>query len=173
MAQNIINVQLKGLAQLQDMLERQPLQKAKGVIRDSLTVASKIMENGMIAEAPVYLGDYPIIPRGYLADNINTRITIKNNLSGSAAVGPRARIDYPSRFEQFKRLNKNAGLTQRKKGTKTAGRIAVLTVARFLEYGTSKMAANPFISRAFLKYREAAEASLIENLMKLIPKGLQ
>jgi HK97 gp10 family phage protein len=146
------------------MLERQPLARAKGVIRESLTVASKIMERGMIAEAPVYIGLIPNIPPGFLAQHINTRITVRNNLVGSAAVGPQARIDYPKTIGDK--------IRKRAKGTKTAGRIAVLTVARFLEYGTSKMEANPFISRAFLKYRAACEASLIENLRKLIPPGL-
>jgi HK97 gp10 family phage protein len=164
MPQSIVTVRIDGLDKLQDMLERQPLKNAKNTIRTALTVASKIMEDGMIKEAPVYTGNDPRIPPGFLAEHINTHISVRNNLSGSATIGPQARIDYP-----LAPTSKKAKL--RKKGSKVAGRIAVLTVARFLEYGTSKMKANPFITRSWETYKNACLVAIVNTLQQLVPKG--
>jgi len=53
---------------------------------------------------------------------------------------------------------------------KQAGRISVAAVARFLEFGTSKMAARPFITQAFESTKEACMQIIREEILSGIEK---
>ena len=77
----------------------------------------------------------------------------------TAAQNAKAKAYHAARRATNKALGKAASAEHRR---------FVITTARFLEFGTSKMNANPFMSRAFEAQKEAAEASIQAGIKALL-----
>jgi HK97 gp10 family phage protein len=81
----------------------------------------------------------------------------RDGLIGNAFIGPAGKMYYPDRGTKEKG-------TATGKNPKKGGLVPVASVARFLEFGTSKMAAKPFMRPSFKQSAQDALDSLIESL---------
>jgi HK97 gp10 family phage protein len=101
---------------------------------------------------------------GFLSEHFNIRIKFqKGALACTAFIGPKGKIDYPEFLSGAYRVVRNA-----KGAAKYAGRIAVATVARFLEFGTSKMAKKPFMTQAYETRKEKALDAVAQSLKETL-----
>lgn len=146
-----ITAEVKGLDTLQQKLEELPVKLAKRGLKAAARAGATVFVNGMVRLAPRHTG--------FLAEHFNIRIKFqKNELACTAYIGPQGKMDYPEFLSGAYRIARNA-----KGKVKKIGRIAVATVARFLEFGTSKMSKKPFMTQAFETGKEAAlEAVIVE-----------
>lgn len=95
-----------------------------------------------------------------MAQHFGTRVSIKrgDELAGSAFIGPQGKIDYPKYQSGSYNIHRRAGRMIK------AGRIAVATVARFLEFGTHKMGKKPFMTQAFESHKQEALEAMTDEL---------
>lgn len=138
-----VTVQITGLDKIEDALERAPITSSRRIMRTGLAAAAFIWEREM--EARVQQGWHHDKSKGgahefaFLAQHIETKVTVKSDLEGTAAVGP-ARSGY---------------------------------WAGFLEFGTSKMRAYPFIRASFESRKEdVLDEFIVETKAALKAAGL-
>ena len=102
---------------------------------------------------------------GFLQDHIAMCIGLRRDeLAGTAKVGP-LRTNYPVRLligplRQFARRGKGSTIT-------------AADVARFLEFGTRKMSARPFMRRAFESRKSQALDAFTSAARKGVEEGLR
>lgn len=154
MAEKFVEAEVNSnqLRQLQEALERKPKEDAKRIVRDALELGGLEFHKAIVQEAPKRTG--------FMASHFNIKFSFRGNkdgTSGAAFIGPNGRMDYP-----------RAGGGYRKKGSRKVGRIPVISVVRFVEYGTSKMSANAFFTRAF----EIAKEAALYRVIAAIKSGL-
>lgn len=150
-----IEFKISGLAELEDKLEHLPPVAAKRAIRQGLTDAPEVWAQEMADRARRYSGPDTGIPPGYLAEHIGMRVRVSGSgLAGSAHVGPE-RVDYPERGGNFRTEKNSKGREHQ------VGRIGVSNVAVYLEFGTRRSQAFPFIRPAF----ETGKAQVLEKFV--------
>lgn len=154
-----IEFKISGLKELQDKLDRLPRQAAKECIRTGLKAGAFLWEQDMQFRVRKHTG--------FLAQHIAARITIRGDeLAGVAAVGPE-KTDYPDRGGGYRKKTIKGRL-------RNVGRIAASHVAAFLEFGTRKMPAQPFIRPAFEdRKQEVLDEFVIETKAALDRAGLK
>lgn len=152
MANEYLTVEVKGLDELQERLEALPAKFAKRSLRSALRAGAKVYAAACVAMAPK--------DTGFLSEHFNYRFKInRDELAGTAYIGPQGKVDYPKFMSgAYKVVRKANGKAMK------VGRIAVVTVARFLEFGTSKMAKQPFMTQAGETYREQALNAVVKEL---------
>lgn len=147
----VVTVNIKGLDELQKKLEEVPRKISRRILKTALKNAAKLMIQAMAAMAPK--------DTGFLAEHFGMRIKLeRGDIAGSAFVGPEGKIDYP---------NEDGGYRQKvsAKGKHfNIGRIPVVAVARFLEFGTRFMTKRPFMTQAFETTKERALNTIIEEI---------
>jgi HK97 gp10 family phage protein len=130
-------VEIKGLDQLQAALEELPEKVAKRGLRQSLRAGGSVIKDGMISGAPQ--------ESGFLSEHIDVKTRLRaDELAGSAFIGPNGKMVYP-----------------RKPGWPP--RTAAL-VARWLEFGTSRIAKKPFMTQAFETRKQDALDAIVSKL---------
>jgi HK97 gp10 family phage protein len=135
----VVTVKITGLSELQARLEQVPRNIARGVLRRGLRAAEVWKREMELRVARL---------TGFLALHIGMRVTVRGDeLAGSAIVGP-LKADYPQRIPK-----------QRGRGST----ISAATVARFLEFGTRKMRARPFIRQSFEARKDEVLAHFIRE----------
>lgn len=147
-----VTVEVQGLSDLQHTMEELPAKVAKKGLRAALKRGGLVIRNAMVSLAPK--------DTGFLAEHFNMKMKIqREELAGSIFIGPAGKMDYPA-------YASGAYNIRRSKSGKLAklGRVAVATVARFLEFGTSKMAKKPFMTQAFESYKDRALTEITEAL---------
>ena|SRR5271166_1421169 len=167
-------MEVKGMSELQQALEEVPRKVAQRGLRKALKSGAAPVQEGMVSLAPKYAGGDSRWPIGFLAEHFGVKIKIgREELSGSAFIGPQGKIDYPMYASGAYKIVRNA----KNKAIKV-GRIAVTTVARFLEFGTSKMGKKPFMTQAFDTRSAAALDNITASLAETVeaaaaeaPKG--
>ena len=143
----MIEVKISGLDQLQKALQQEQPKKAKSILRSALTAAGKIVRDAMVRNAPK--------DSGLLSENIGVKTSVRGNeISGAAFIGPRGRAFYPAREKSL--------------GKKGRSRMPVVTIARFLEFGTSEMTARPFMTQSF----EQEKSHALEKIIAIIREKL-
>ncbi len=141
-----ITVKIAGLSDIQKQLEVIPKRDAAKALRAALKAGAEPIKQAMVREAPK--------ASGFLSEHFNVKVRVRGaNIEGSASIGPQGKVDYP-----------RAGGKGARALLGGAGRISVLSVARFLEFGTRHMAANPFMTRAFASAKSEALAKIIDSL---------
>ena len=157
MGDEIVNI--KGLSELQTALEEMGIKVARQGLRKALKSGASPIQEGMAVLAPK--------DTGLMSENFNTKIRIgRDELSGSAFIGPNGKIDYPFYASGAYRVFRNAKGKMRK-----VGKMAVATVVRFFEFGTSKMAKKPFMTQAFESNKNAALALITNSLADTVAKA--
>lgn len=155
-----LEVKFTGLVELQQALEELPEKVAKKGVRNSLKAAAEPIQNGMVQLAPR--------DTGFLAEHFSTKISMtKDALAGTAYIGPQGKIDYPAYASGAYRIVRNA-----KGKIKKVGKIAVATIARFLEFGTYKMAKKPFMTQAFEVNKGRALDNMISSLNSAVEEAV-
>lgn len=149
---DLVTVKVQGLSELQEMLEAMPEKVAKKGIRAALRAGGNVLRTEIMLLAPK--------DTGFLAEHFGTKIKMRRDeLAGSAFVGPKGKVDYPAFMSGAYRIVRSA-----KGRAKKVGRVAVATVARFLEFGTSKMGKRPFITPAFDSKRTTILDAMVDKL---------
>ena len=154
------------MVELQEALEQLPGKVALKGVRKSLQAAAEPVQGGMVTLAPR--------DTGFMAEHFSTKISMsREGLAGTAYIGPKGKVDYPAYASGAYNIVRNA-----KGKAKKIGRVAVATVARFLEFGTSKMAKHPFMTQAFEAFKHAALDAMmrvlgeaVEDAVSEVPKG--
>ena len=155
---DLVTFKITGLAELQKKLEDMPKTVAKKVLRDDLRAAGEYLKQEMVMQAPYRTG--------FLDSHFDTRVRVEHGeLAAKAFVGPEGRMYYPHegvtkegrQFEEWQRTSTG------RHGVK-GGLVPVVSVARFLEFGTSRMAARPFMTSAFESSKEALLTKIIEGI---------
>lgn len=147
-------ITIKGLAELQVTLETLPRKVVTKVLREPMTDAANLVKDAMIQLAPK--------ETGFLADHFNAKYrVVRNEIAGSAFIGPAGKMYYPNRG------SKERGTATGKHPHK-GGVVPVASVARFLEFGTSKRPAKPFMRQAFEMTKDEALARITEGLKEAL-----
>jgi HK97 gp10 family phage protein len=147
-----VTVEVKGLAELEKALEELPKKVVQRGMRKALKAGAVPVQNGMVTGAPK--------ATGFLAKHFSTKIKLgSDGLSGSAFIGPDGKMDYPAYLSGAYNIIRNA-----KGKVKKVGKVAVASVARFLEFGTSKMSKKPFMTQAFENNKMAALDNITNSL---------
>jgi HK97 gp10 family phage protein len=156
MADDIVQFKLIGLDKVQKALEDLPRNVAKKGLRASLKAGATIMENGFVENAPK--------DTGFLSEHFGTRLSVKgNDISGAAFIGPEGKIDYPDVQGGYR--EKISSKTGKKYNL---GRISVASVVRFLEFGTTRMPKNAFMTRTWEKLRDASLDAIVKKLRSFV-----
>jgi HK97 gp10 family phage protein len=152
-----VTCKITGLDELQKQLEAIPRDVAAKLLRKDLREAAEIGRAEMSLLAPK--------DSGLLSEHFNIKTKVlRQDIAAIAYIGPDATIDYPLPDGTFKRLILNrAGKVKR-----AIGRISVVTVCRFLEFGTSKMAKRPFMTQAF----ESTKQKMLDKIIAGIRESL-
>lgn len=152
-----VTVEIKGLEELQKALEELPRKVATKGMRAALKDGAEPIREAMVANAPKHTG--------FLSEHFGTKISIRRDeLAGSAFIGPQGKVDYPLDENGTYRIVKD----ESGKIIAKVGKKAVATVARFLEFGTSKMAAHPFMTISFESMKSVALDRIIARLRDVI-----
>lgn len=147
-----VTVNVQGLDKLQAALEELPQKVAKKGIRKALAAGGNLFKASMVALAPKRTG--------FLSEHFGVKVKMnRNELAGTAFIGPQGKMDYPEFMSGAYKI-KRVGSKLRK-----VGRIAVASVARFLEFGTSKMSKKPFMTQAFESDKDKA-LEAVTNALK-------
>jgi HK97 gp10 family phage protein len=160
---DIVTVNIKGLAELQKKLEEQLPKDARLALRIALAAGGGDVKRAMHDAAPEEEGGQST---GFLKKHINVKTRLSNNgMTGRAFIGPSADAFYPAR------KGKEGSVTFRTRlgrkitfFSKHAGGVTAAMVARWLEFGTRKMHARPFMTEAWEKSKASALAHIIAKL---------
>ena len=143
-----VTVEVKGLAELQAKLLELPGKVERRVVRKAVSDGAAVVRDEMKARAPVYTGEvsegHP--PPGTLRNAVFEKFDAENSHDGSTTfiVGVRH------------------GKSQRHVGKKNRNLDAYYFW--WVEFGTAKMAAHPFMRPAFDAKRESAAQTIIDDL---------
>ncbi|HZR66613.1 MAG TPA: HK97-gp10 family putative phage morphogenesis protein [Terriglobales bacterium] len=136
-----VTVEVKGLKELQDKLEELPNKIARRGIRQALRAGAEIIRGEMVSNAPK--------DSGFLEEHIDVKTRLKSDLlAGSAFIGPNGKQLYP-------------------RNPKWPARTAAL-VAKWLEFGTSRMSKKPFMTQAFETRKEDALEAITRKLREAL-----
>lgn len=165
---DIIEFKITGLDELQKTLEEVAPNEARLAVKIALSAGGGDVKNAMQSACPI---EQDGENSGFLRDNLKVRTTVhRDGLSGIAIVGATQAV-YPGRAGKLGRVSFKT-VTGRlvKFMSKTAGQVTASRVARFLEFGTSRMAKHPFITSAWESSREQAKNHVIEKLRGICEK---
>jgi HK97 gp10 family phage protein len=158
MSDEWVTVEVKGLSELQAKLEELPKKVADKGLRKALKAGGNVIRNAMVMLAPK--------DTGFLAEHFGTKIRILHTyLGGSAFIGPQGKVDYPAYASGAYNIKRKGGKIRK------VGRVAVATVARFFEFGTSKMGKKPFMTQAFESHKQEALDAIAEELRDALFKS--
>ena len=150
-----LTFKMTGLAELQKKLEERPQRVIRKILRKALSAGGGIVRDMMAQMAP--RGE-----TGFLSANFDFKVRVaRDNVSGTAFIGPKGKTYYPNVG------SRDRGVSTGKYGKK-GGALPVASVARFLEFGTSKMPARPFMRPAFAASGRQALDKIIEVLRELV-----
>ena len=152
---DFVTAKVTGLSELQEKIEQLKDKVAKKGLRASLRAGGNVFKNAMVALAPK--------ETGFLSEHFGLRVSVRRDaVAGSVYIGPQGKIDYPAYASGAYNIKRKDGKI------KKVGRIAVATVARFLEFGTSKMSKKPFMTQAFESNKQRALDAVIEKLKEIL-----
>ena len=148
---------IQGLDELQRVLEDLPKKVANKVLREDLRDAATYLVQEMIMRAPY--------KTGFLAEHFDDRVRINSGeVAGTAFVGPQGRMYYPG-GDRF--LGIATGRHPHR-----GGLVPTISVARFLEFGTSKMPPHTFMSTAFESSKDALLIKIIQGIRDALVRWL-
>ena len=152
---NLVEFKLDGLSALQKQLEVEAPNVARKIVRNALKVGGQYILDIIVTGAPRHTG--------FLSSHFNVKVKMmRGELAGTAYVGPQGKVDYEVTGKGY-RIK-----TDKKGNRRYVGRVSIVTVARLLETGTSKMPANPFMTRG----AEQARPGAIDIVIQWIKDGL-
>lgn len=145
----MITVRVEGLTELRKALLELPKELQRGPLRSAVSAGAKVIQQQAIANAPEDTG---VLKRA---------IYRTRSRSGSSPVQEMHVVGWRSGWKYQARRTK--------KGKLTTNRDA--WYGRFIEFGTSKMAARPFLRPAFDTTKERAVVAIVEKLRAAIARA--
>lgn len=140
-----VSVKVTGGAEIARRLEELAPRVGRNIIRNAMRQAATIWQDEMRRRAP--RGEAHGTPAGFLADHLVTRLQVKQGgLGAIARVGPQ-KIDYPRRPSRRNQKGRT---------------IDVRSVARWLEFGTRKIGARPFLRPSYESKKQEVLAKFVE-----------
>lgn len=160
---NPVTVNIKGLDELQAKLEALDTNVAKKGLRTALKDGGKVIQKQIELRSPDRTG--------FLRKHFNTKISMRGHedLAGAAYVGPDKAV-YPKDLGE-RELTETLHMPkkdQKRILKEHKGRISVISVCRFLEFGTTKMPKKPFITAAFKSVGQNAIDAVIKAIKEAI-----
>ena len=156
----MVTCKITGLDALQKKLEHELPAKARLALRIALAAGASTVREEMVADAPVEEGGEN---QGFLEDHLVIKTTIRRNeLSGTAKVGPSQAV-YPGSEKQGFKLRIGG------KEISVNAKLTAARVGRFLQFGTSKMSARPFMTQAW----EASKGRALERIIQKLKETLK
>jgi len=153
-----VTTRIEGLDELQRKLEAMPEKVAKKGLRDALKAGARVTVSAFMAFAPRLTG--------FLAEHFDMHLSIRReDIAGSAYVGPQGKMDYPDAGGGYRIKETKSGRM------KKVGRIAVASVARYLEFGTSKMPAKPFMTPAWESHKQVVLEEITNKLRSSVEEA--
>lgn len=146
------STKIDGLKELNEALKRLPENVAKNVLRGATNAGASVIRKEAQQRAPVYTG------------NVGTGHPPPGTLKKS--IIQRQRRDLSGLVKQVFNIGVRAGVTRDKAGNKKLGAYYWWWV----EFGTSKMAAKPFMRPAFEAQKLAAVEAIRKYLAERIPR---
>jgi HK97 gp10 family phage protein len=137
----IVTVKITGLDQLQDKLNRLPAEASRKALKKGLRPAGLVLKNEIQTQARKLTG--------WMAKQVFTRIKTNNLDEGQVKVSL-SRKQNPARIGKEKHVP------------------GAINEALWNEFGTSKMAARPFIRPAFESKKEAAVDAFVRALRETL-----
>jgi HK97 gp10 family phage protein len=159
---DIVSFKIEGLDEIQKKLQEELPKDARLAMRIALSAGGGTVKTAMQDEAPVE-EDSP--DAGFLREHIKTKITVgRDGTTGRAYVGATNEA-YPNREGKLGRVSFKT-ITGKVVNfvSKHAGQVTAAKVARYLEFGTSRMSKHPFMTQAWEKSRQAALDRIIGKL---------
>lgn len=152
MADEFVTTKIVGLQELEEKLRDLDDKLQKKALRRAIKAGCNIWYLLCVALAPK--------ATGFMAHHFGTKIHLYRGVdAASGFVGPQGKMDYP---------NDAAGHYTIKRSSKgrahKVGRVAVATVVRFFEFGTSKMGKKAFMTQAGDSGKQAVTDAVINSL---------
>lgn len=145
------SVEIKGLAALDQAMQELPRRVAKNALRAAVYTGGTVIRDQAKSLAPAYHGN---VAKGHPPPGTLKRaIAVRRVNSECTATRETCHV--------YVRQAKNGSVGQ--KGVKAYGRMDAY-YWRFVEFGTSKMAANPFMRGAFNTSKERAIEAIAAKL---------
>jgi HK97 gp10 family phage protein len=161
-----VTVNITGLDELQKKLEEELPKDARLALRIALSAGAGDIKSAMVDAAPVEADGENA---GFLRDHLKVKTIIRRDeLAGVAIVGATEAV-YPGRAGKQGRVSfKTASGKLVDFVSKHAGQVTAARVARFLEFGTSKMSAKPFMTPAYESTKETAFNHVVAKLREVL-----
>jgi HK97 gp10 family phage protein len=151
----MFQMKIDGLKQLDEALKQLPIELQKKELRAAVAKSSTIVKNEILAKAPV--------DTGRLRDNVYRAYAKDKSDSGRSTYVVGIRFGKKKRYVNDKR---NRKLNRAGKSYLTAGEAFYWT---FIEFGTKKMPARPFLRPAF----EAKKMEVIDSIKQSLTKAIK
>lgn len=173
MASDAISVRISGIDDLKRALAEIAPQLRKKVLLSALRKAARVVSGAARAAAPVLSRPHPYRTRGLVKRRISVRISKVARRAGDVGVFVNVKPAPGARFKTTRSSFlgiKTSSRTLVKKSQRGAQSATDPYYWRFLEFGTRKMRARPFLQPAADKLPEALavfEAEVIPAIEKL------
>lgn len=166
---DMVTINIKGLDELQKVLEEIPKKVADKVLREDLNGAAQYLVQEMVEQVPY--------KTGFLAEHFDAHVRIHSGeVAGSAYIGPMGKMYYPhegvDEFGSKKEGDEWRRVATGKHAVK-GGLVPVASVARFLEFGTSRMPPKPFMTQAFDSSKDALLTKIVEGIKSALSGWLK
>lgn len=156
MADDYVTCEVQGLDVFEKAMEALNEKVQTKGLRAALKAGASVIKEVMYFTAPH--------DTGFLAAHFSiTYRLIRGVFAGNAYIGPQGKMDYPAFLSGAYKIRRF------KNKIKKVGRVAVATVARFLEFGTGKMAKKPFMTAA----AENSKARVIDAITASLQQTIE
>ena len=146
------SAEIKGLKELNEALKQLPDRVARNVLRGAVSAGTTVIRKEAQQRAPVYTG---LVSEGHPPPG-----TLRKSIRQSQ------QRQLSSLVQQAFHIGVRAAVTRTKSGAKNLDAF----YWRFVEFGTSRMAARPFLRPAFEAKKQAAVEAIRTYLAERIPR---
>lgn len=161
--------EMKGLAELSQALKELPDRIAKNVLRGAVNAGATVIRKEAELRAPEYHGD---VSKGHPPPGTLKKSIRQKRIANASNDGRQIYIVYVKKGTTYTYANSTKG-RRKKMAANTYQTEGGVFYWRFVEFGTSKMAARPFMRPAFEVKKQAAVEAIRDYLAKRIPKEVE
>lgn len=146
---------IAGLKELQQALKDLPDRIAKNVLRGSVNAGASVLKKEAQARAPMYTGE---VSQGHPPPGTLKRAVYQKSIQELSGLTKQTFFVGVRKGKKYQKQGKKGNLSQD------------AFYAKFVEFGTSKMSARPFMRPAFEAKKNEAVEAIKAYLQKRIPE---